>query len=195
MGDVGAPAEEPSIESNGEGSYNERLGLDGGMTLAAMPPAFEADTIFRDTVEDYATQLTTTASPDVARIAALTADEGMFLPCMVGQLEGQFLKMFAQTARARTVLDIGTFTGYSALSFAEGMPADGAVVTIENDEKIAAVAKQCFDASRQAAKIDMRVGNAPAILEELASAGRTFDIVFIDGHLLQVSHGQWPAGG
>merc|ERR1711957_193311 len=41
-------------------------------------------------------------------------------------------------------------------------------------------AKQCFDASRQAAKIDMRVGNAPAILEELASAGRTFDIVFID---------------
>jgi len=193
--DVGAPAKEPSIESNSEGSYNEwieksqskrsqahneRLGLDGGMTLAAMPPAFEADTIFRDTVEDYATQLTTTASPDVARIAALTADEGMFLPCMVGQLEGQFLKMFAQTARARTVLDIGTFTGYSALSFAEGMPADGAVVTIENDEKIAAVAKQCFDASRQAAKIDMRVGNAPAILEELASAGRTFDIVFID---------------
>merc|ERR1712232_718603 len=124
----------------GEGSYNEwikksqskrseahdeRLGLGGDttrLTLAAKPPAFGADTIFKETVEDYATQLTTTASPDVARIASSTSDEGMFMPCMVGQLEGQFLKMFVQMSKARTVLDIGTFTGYSALSFAEGLP-------------------------------------------------------------------------
>jgi predicted O-methyltransferase YrrM len=99
---------------------------------------------------------------------------------MVGQLEGQFLKMFVQTAKSNTVLDIGTFTGYSALSFAEGLPADGSVVTIEYDEKIAAVAKRCFDASAHASKIDLRVGDAPAILEDLASAGRKFDIVFID---------------
>jgi len=99
---------------------------------------------------------------------------------MVGQLEGQFLKMFVQTAKAKTVLDIGTFTGYSALSFAEGLPSDGCVVTIENDENIAAVAKKCFDASAQATKIDLRVGNAPAILEELAGSGRKFDVVFID---------------
>merc|ERR1711865_488846 len=198
MAGVASPPEDKPANVADEGSYNEwieksqskrsaahneRLGLDGDqarLTLTAKPPAFNADTIFKETVEDYATQLTTVASPDVARIAASTSEADMFMPCMVGQLEGQFLKMFVQTAKAKTVLDIGTFTGYSALSFAEGMPADGAVVTIENDEKIAAVAKQCFDASRQAAKIDMRVGNAPAILEGLASAGRTFDIVFID---------------
>merc|ERR1712157_445070 len=164
-------------------AHDERLGLGGDMarlTLASKPPAFDSDTIFKATVEDYATQLTTTASPDVARISTSTSDEGMFMPCMVGQLEGQFLKMFVQMCRAKTVLDIGTFTGYSALSFAEGLPADGSVVTIENDEKIAAVAKQCFDASKQASKIDLRVGNAPTILEELASAGRKFDVVFID---------------
>merc|ERR1711966_300118 len=144
------------------------------------PPAFNADTTFKDTVEDYATQLTSAASPAVARIVGSTSEAGMFMPCMVGQLEGQFLKMFAQAARAKTVLDIGTFTGYSALSFAEGLPADGCVVTIENDKKIAVVAKKCFDASVHANRIDLRVGNAPAILEELAGSGRKFDVVFID---------------
>lgn len=192
--DIPLADDKPSSEAN-EGSYNEwieksqskrsaahdeRLGLHGGLTLTTTPPAFEADTIFKEIVEDYATQLTTVASPDVARIATSTSDANMFMPCMVGQLEGQFLKMFVQTAKAKTVLDIGTFTGYSALSFAEGLPSDGCVVTIENDENIAAVAKKCFDASAQATKIDLRVGNAPAILEELAGSGRKFDVVFID---------------
>ena len=193
--DVSAQMNQPTSGTNAEGTYNEwikksqskraeahneRLGLAGGLTLAAEPPAFEADTIFKEVVEDYATQLTTAASLDVARIASITAEKSMFLPCMVGQLEGQFLKMFVQTARSKTVLDIGTFTGYSALSFAEGLPADGSVVTIECDEKIATVAKMCFDASAQASKIDLRVGNAPVILEELVSTGRKFDVVFID---------------
>lgn len=164
-------------------AHDERLGLDRGgarLTLALAPPAFDADTIFKETVEDYATQLTTAASPAVARIAGSTSQAGMFLPCMVGQLEGQFLKMFAQAVRAKTVLDIGTFTGYSALSFAEGLPAGGCVVTIENDKDIAKVAKRCFDASMHATKIDLRVGNAPAILEEFSHGSRQFDVIFID---------------
>merc|ERR1712194_468080 len=152
--DANAPEKKLADAVNAEGSYNEwieksqskrssahdeRLGLDGDvtrLTLSAEPPAFDADTIFKERVEDYATQLTTTASPDVARIASLTSEEGMFMPCMVGQLEGQFLKMFVQTAKSNTVLDIGTFTGYSALSFAEGLPADGSVVTIEYDGRL-----------------------------------------------------------
>merc|ERR1739838_64911 len=113
-------------------------------------------------------QMTTAASPDIDRVVAATAEQGMFMPCMVGQLEGQFLKMFVQIAKVKTVLDIGTFTGYSALSFAEGLPADGRVVTLE------------FEASAQAAKIDLRVGNAVAIVEELASGGQQFDVIFID---------------
>jgi len=170
-------------QSKRSGAHNERLGLDGDaarLTLGAEPPAFDADTIFKDTVEDYSTQMTTAASSDVDRVVAATAKQGMFMPCMVGQLEGQFLKMFVQTAKAKTVLDIGTFTGYSALSFAEGLPSDGSVVTLESDEKIAAVAKECFEASAQAAKIDLRVGNAAAMMEELAGVGQKFDIVFID---------------
>ena len=164
-------------------AHNERLGLDGDvarLTLGAEPPAFDADTIFKETVEDYSTQMTTTASPDIDRVVAATAKQGMFMPCMVGQLEGQFLKVFVRIANVKTVLDIGTFTGYSALSFAEGLPEDGSVVTLEFDEKIAAVAKNCFKASAQAAKIDLRVGNAVAIVEDLASGGQQFDVIFID---------------
>jgi len=170
-------------QSKRSAAHNERLGLDGDaarLTLGAEPPAFDADTIFKETVEDYSTQMTTAASPDIDRVVAATAEQGMFMPCMVGQLEGQFLKMFVQIAKVKTVLDIGTFTGYSALSFAEGLPADGSVVTLEFDEKIAAVAKKCFEASAQAAKIDLRVGNAVAIMEELASGGQQFDVIFID---------------
>ena len=51
------------------------------------------------------TQLTTGASLDVARVIVATSDEGLFLPYMVGRLEGQFLKMFVQMARSKTVLD------------------------------------------------------------------------------------------
>ena len=194
---VEVPADKPSNGAAVEGTYNEwikqsqskrsashneRLGLggDAALVIGAEPPAFEADTIFRDTVEDYATQLTTEASADVARIVSSTSESEMFMPCMVGQLEGQFLKMFVQMTKAKSVLDIGTFTGYSALSFAEGLPADGRVVTLEFDEEIAAVAKRCFDVSAQAAKIDLRLGSAPVIMEELASGGKKFDVIFID---------------
>merc|ERR1711871_300684 len=169
-------------EEQGKRAYahKERLGQGKRMVLGERPPAFDSDTLFKKKVEDYATQLTTAASSDVTRVVEATERESMFMPCMVGQLEGQFLKMFAQTARATSILDVGTFTGYSALCFAEGMPEHGRVVTVENDARIAAVAAECFAQSAQAHKIELKTGDAPAVLEELLVAGRQFDIVFLD---------------
>ena len=143
-------------QANCSVAHDEYLGFVGGsLTLGAEPPAFRADTIFKDTMEDYAMQLTSAALQDVACIVPKTLDGGMFVVCMVGQLEGWFLKMFVKTAQAKTVLDIGIFTGYSALSFAERLPADGTLVTVKNDERIVAVAKRCFDASAHASKMDL----------------------------------------
>jgi predicted O-methyltransferase YrrM len=144
------------------------------------PPPFGDDTLFHDKVELYATSFTTPGTADVQRLASVTEREQLFMPCMVGQLEGQFLKMMAQMMNAKRVLDVGTFTGYSALSFAEGIPEDGKVVTIENDEKIAHVARGIFTASKQAKKLDLVVGGAIEAMETMKKNGETFDIIFLD---------------
>ena len=62
------------------------------------------------------------------------------MPCMVGSMESQFLKMQAQIKGAKRCLDIGTFTGMSAIALAEGVAQDGKVVTLEFNEDIAKVA-------------------------------------------------------
>lgn len=64
----------------------------------------------------------------------------MFMPCMVGTMESQFLKMQCQIIKAKRCLDIGTFTGMSALAMAEGIPEDGQVVTLECYDNVAKVA-------------------------------------------------------
>ena len=96
---------------------------------------------------------------------------------IVGPLEGAFLKMMARIVRARRVLEIGTFTGYSALCFAEALPPDGSVTTCDVDEYAAAVAARHFAQSPDGHKVDIRLGPA---LDTLRSLAPPFDLVFID---------------
>lgn len=84
----------------------------------------------------------------------------MFSPCMVGSLESQFLKMQCLIKGAKTCLDVGTFTGMSAIAMAEGIPDDGKVITLEFDEEIARAAQSAFDQSNVGNKIEMFVGPA-----------------------------------
>jgi caffeoyl-CoA O-methyltransferase len=97
-----------------------------------------------------------------------------------GHVEGQVLKMLVHLAQARRVLEIGMFTGYSALAMAEALPADGEVVACEIDADVAEFAQRCFAGSESGTKISVRVGPALATLETLAAAGESFDLVFID---------------
>ena len=99
---------------------------------------------------------------------------------MVGTLESQFLKMQCRLMKAKRCLDVGTFTGMSALAMAEGIPSDGKVVTIENDEKIAKAAQEGFDASNVGDKIQLLVGAAVEIMQKLKDEGQQFDLIFID---------------
>ena len=75
------------------------------------PPVFNHVNLFHAGVEEYAMSVTSIPSGDVKRIAKATAEASMFAPCMVGTLESQFLKMQVSVARAKKILDIGTFTG------------------------------------------------------------------------------------
>ena len=96
---------------------------------------------------------------------------------IVGPLEGAFLKMMTQLVQATKVLEIGMFTGYSALCFAEALPADGMVLTCEVDEESAALARQYFSRSPIGKKIEVRMGPA---LETMRHLKGPFDLIFID---------------
>ena len=123
---------------------------------------------------------TTLASENVQVANKITQEEKLFAPCMVGAMESQFLKMQAQIKGAKKCLDIGTFTGMSAIALAEGSSKDGQVVTLENDEKTAKVAQSIFDKTNVAKKIDLRVGNAVDAMNDMVTKGDKFDIIFID---------------
>lgn len=96
---------------------------------------------------------------------------------VVGPLEGAFLQMMTQLAGARRVLEIGMFTGYSALCFAEALPEDGSVITCEVNEHSAAMARRYVTRSPHGRKITVRMGPA---LETMRTLTGPFDLIFID---------------
>lgn len=128
-------------------------------------------------IETYATQ----HAPEEAELLHALARETyatMERPQMqVGRLEGGLLRLLVRAVRAQRVLEIGTFTGYSALAMAEGLPEDGALITCDIDAATAAVAQRYFDQSPHGKKIQLRVGPA---LETIAKLKGLFDLVFID---------------
>ncbi len=115
---------------------------------------------------------------DLCRALREETQRRMASPQMiVGPLEGAFLKMMTQLVQATRVLEIGMFTGYSALCFAEGLPVEGTVVTCEIDEESAALARQYFARSPIGKKIEVRMGPALDTMRHLTGP---FDLIFID---------------
>ncbi|MEH2069027.1 MAG: class I SAM-dependent methyltransferase [Nostoc sp.] len=97
-----------------------------------------------------------------------------------GHVEGQTLKMFVHMTKAERVLEIGMFTGYSALAMAEALPKDGVLVACEVDPFAAEVAQAAFNQSPDGQKIRVELGSALQTLDKLVAAGESFDLVFID---------------
>lgn len=97
-----------------------------------------------------------------------------------GHVEGQFLKLLIHAMRAKRVLEVGVFTGYSALAMAEALPADGSLVACELDAYAAAFAERAFATSPHGEKIRVVVGDAAQTMRHLRDAGESFDFIFID---------------
>ena len=95
----------------------------------------------------------------------------------VDAIEGRFLKMLVRLTGARTVLEIGMFTGYSALMMAEGLPDDGRLITCEVDPKAEAIARRYFAESPHGPKMTIRMGPASETIKTLSGP---LDLVFID---------------
>ena len=144
-------------------------------------------------LDPYLEACTTQQSPDLAAIAQQTSSQSwgkrfaegstvreLEQEMLSGHLEGQVLKMFVYMARAKNILDIGMFTGYSALAMAEALPADGRLVACEVDEYVANFAQTLFQNSAHGNKIQVELGSALATLDKLTRSGESFDFVFID---------------
>ena len=97
-----------------------------------------------------------------------------------GHLEGQLLKMLVSISRSKRVLEVGMFTGYSALAIAEALPDDGYLIACEVDEYVSEFAIDCFAASPHGKKIEVKVAPAIETMRKLLEAGESFDLAFID---------------
>jgi caffeoyl-CoA O-methyltransferase len=128
-------------------------------------------------VEQYAVEHTTPEPTWFATLAEETRNATRAPNMMVGTLEGRLLTALVAMLRPRSVLEIGTFTGYSALSMAEALPPDGRIVTCDISEEHLAIARRHIAASPYAGVIEIRSGPA---LETIATLPGPFDLVFID---------------
>jgi caffeoyl-CoA O-methyltransferase len=94
-----------------------------------------------------------------------------------GHVQGRFLSMMSKLVQPKTILEIGTYTGYSAICLAEGLKAGGKLITIDCNEELEGRVKKYFDESSFSSQIDFRIGNALKVIPELNGP---FDLVFID---------------
>ena len=130
-------------------------------------------------LDAYCLRHTTAPDPLLDELAAYTHAHCKLPQMLTGAVEGAFLKMLIQTSGARRVLEIGTFTGYSALSMATGLPADGELITCDIDQDTNAIARSFWARSPHGTKIKPMLGPALETIGTLPREMR-FDFVFID---------------
>ena len=128
-------------------------------------------------VEEYAEAHSTPDGELFERLAAETREKTTAPQMMVGRLEGRFLGLLVSTLRAKRVLELGTFTGYSSISMALALPSGGRVITCDVNEETTAIARRYAEEAGVADRIDYRLGPALETIDELDGP---FDLVFID---------------
>jgi len=125
----------------------------------------------------YAQQHSSDPDPLLQEIEQYTTLHHAESHMLSGKLQGQFLSLFSRLVHPATILEIGTFTGYSALCLARGLRPDGQLHTIESREQEAMIARGFFDRSPLGPQIQLHVGDARSVLTDLQL---TWDLVFMD---------------
>ncbi len=140
-------------------------------------------------LDQYCLDHTTSGSPLLARLEKETYDTMENPQMVIGRIQGTFLKLLVKMTRAERVLEIGTFTGYSALMMAEGLPEHGHLITCDIDPEATAVARRYWTQSPHGKKIELKLGNA---LQTVCDLEGSFDVVFIDADKENYIH-YWEA--
>ncbi len=133
--------------------------------------------IIPEALEQYAAEHSHPTSALLRELEDYTKEHCAHPQMLTGALEGAVLRMLAQLIGAKRILEIGLFTGYSALTMAEELPDDGELISLEVDADRAAIARSFLDRSAHGRKIEIRLGPALASLNDLIGP---FDMVFID---------------
>ena len=129
------------------------------------------------TLEEY---ISSHSSPENEVLQAITRDTYVHVlnPHMLsGHVQGRVLSMISWMIRPQRILELGTFTGYSALCLAEGLAEDGKLITIEHNDELEETIRRNLSRSPIGDRIELRIGDAKEIC---ASMRDTYDLVFID---------------
>jgi predicted O-methyltransferase YrrM len=128
-------------------------------------------------IEQFAEQGTSASDALLQELLAFTNANHPEAHMVSGHLQGKFLEFFSSLMQPSQILEVGTFTGYSALCLAKGLKPDGELHTIELRENDAQTAKDFFIRSAHANQIHLHVGDAKAIIPTL---DKNWDLVFLD---------------
>lgn len=128
-------------------------------------------------IEEYINRYSS-PEPELLKQVSRDTYAEVLMPRMVsGHFQGRVLSMLAHMIRPKRVLEIGTFTGYSALSLAEGLPEDGELITIDINEELEDRVRAYFNKSAKANAITYLIGDATKVISNIEG---NFDMVFID---------------
>lgn len=130
-------------------------------------------------IEAYAQAHGDPESPLLKELREETCVKMEFAQMLSGPLQGQLLKQIAATIQAKRILEIGMFTGYSALCFAEGMAPNGTIITLDVNPQVIPMARKYFQRSPFVKHITIKEGPALESLKNI-NPNPPFDLVFID---------------
>lgn len=133
-------------------------------------------------IEQYAEMHTTPESEEIQKLIKSSDEELEYIDMLSGRVVGQLLKTLVAVSGAKRILEIGTFTGYSAIMMAEALPEDGKVTTLEMNLRYQDLAQKHFNTSEVGEKINLVKGNAQQTIDLLQG---TFDLVYLDGDKLR----------
>jgi len=136
-------------------------------------------------LNDYAENHSQEASDVLKELHRYTYAKVLTPRMLSGHLQGRFLSFISQFIQANNILEIGTYTGYSAICLAEGLEKDGQLHTIEINEELQEQALTYFEKAQLNNKIHMHIGHALDIIPNLDC---TFDLVFIDADKENYAH-------
>ena len=133
--------------------------------------------VIQKELQEYAEKHTTDESPLLGKINRDTHAHVLSPRMLSGQLQGRVLSMISCMIRPRVILEIGTYTGYSAICMAEGLQRDGKLITIDINEELYDRVSGYFREAGLEDRIDYRIGDARVLLPGIEEK---FDLVFID---------------